>query len=111
MDRNQIPTISFGTTAVFVVLIVLIVINLNLGVNLTTDQLTQVHNYTIRTVVPIESERTIYNIVTVLTLGVGLWALVVDFILITARQQGLQPDRLCHGVTNVITVRYAIRAS
>lgn len=88
-DKNKLPVLSIGTTIVFVAANIVFVIHLNRGIKLTIEQLIDVHLFTQNEVKQFDTQSVVYSAMAVLTLVIGIVALVVDFILCNARYEGI----------------------
>lgn len=97
--------INYATTAVLVVSTILFLVNINRGVALTTTQLRDIHDFTVEHVEKFFVEARIYNGVAILTMAVGIVAMVVDYKLTNDRQQdGISSNRCSQSLQPILTV-------
>lgn len=99
----HIPVFGIATTVVLAVSILLFTLNAQWGVGILSELFTVMLKYPTSDVQPFNVELAIYTVVAVLTFFVGVFALVVDFMLSHGRLHGIQ-SRFCAGPEPIIAV-------
>lgn len=79
--------------------VVILVIHLNKGMQITTGQLTRMDNFTSAMVRPLEIKAIIYSLFTVGVLVIGICALLLDFVNSHARYHVFLSGQICEGST------------